>query len=230
MKTIGLIGGTSWESTLEYYRILNQEIQKRLGTSHSARILMYSVDFNDVERCITAGKMDELLQLLCNAAQKIEQGGADCLLICANTMHMLAPAIQSKIKIPLVHIAKATLKKVIENNFTKIGLLGTKPTMEMDFYKNIFSEKGVEVLIPNNEDRQFIHDTIFKELFSGELKETTRKRFLTIMENLVLLGAQGIILGCTEIPLLIKQEHTPIPLFDTTYIHAHAGVDFALEE
>jgi aspartate racemase len=230
MKTIGLIGGTSWESTLEYYRILNQETQKRMGNNHSARILLYSVDFNDVERCITAGNMDELSKLLCDAAQKIEQGGADCLLICANTMHMLAPAIQSQIKIPLVHIATATLQKVKENNFTKIGLLGTKPTMEMDFYKNIFKEKGVDVVIPNTEDRQFIHDTIFKELFSGELNETTRKRFLIIMENLVSQGAQGIILGCTEIPLLIKQEHTSIPLFDTTYIHACAGVDFALSE
>jgi aspartate racemase len=230
MKTIGLLGGTTWESTLEYYRIINQETMKRTGNKHTGRIAMYSVDFNDVETLIGSGKMNELAKMMSNAALAIEGAGAECLLICANTMHMLAESIQSKIKIPLIHIAEVTLKAVQKSGFAKVGLLGTKPTMEMDFYKNIFRNKGVEVLIPDDNDRNYIHKTIFDELFLGILKEESRKQMIGIMENLAAQGAQGIILGCTEIPLLMKQENTTIPLFDTTYIHACAGVDFALAE
>jgi len=230
MKTIGLIGGLTWESTIEYYRIFNEEVLKRAGNRHTARIVMYSVDFQDVETLVSQWKMDELAQLMGDAAAAVERGGADCLLVSANTMHMLADEIQARVKIPLIHIAKATLKKVQEKGFSKVGLLGTKPTMEMDFYKKIFNEAGVEIIIPGNEERQFIQDTIFNEFFSGIMNNSSRKKMIGIMERLVLQGAQGVILGCTEIPLLVKQEHTAIPLFDTTYIHASAGVDFALAE
>jgi aspartate racemase len=230
MKTIGLLGGTTWESTLEYYRIINEEMLKKAGNRNTAKIVMYSVNFHDVEMLVSAGKFDELALLLSNAAADIEKGGADFILICANTMHMLFDKIQSRIKIPLIHIAEVTLKEVQKNNFTKVGLLGTKPTMEMDFYKKIFNEKGVEIIIPNTGERNFIHETIFNELFSGILKDSSRKKMVEIMENLVNQGAEGIILGCTEIPLLVKQEHTQIPLFDTTFIHSCSGVDFALTE
>jgi aspartate racemase len=228
MKTIGLLGGTTWESTLEYYRIINQETMKRTDNLHTARSVMYSVNFNDVETLISAGKMDELARLMGDAAVAIEKAGADCLLICANTMHMLVNSIKSRINIPLIHIAEVTLNEVQKKSFTKVGLLATLPTMEMDFYKNVFNAKGVEVIIPCEEERKYIHKTIFEELFIGILKEETRQALIGTMERLVAHGAQGIILGCTEIPLLIKQEHTSIPLFDTTYIHACAGVDFAL--
>jgi aspartate racemase len=228
MKTIGLLGGTTWESTLEYYRIMNQEVMKRTGGKHTARIAMYSLDFHDVESRVTAGKMEELAKLTIEAAVVIEKAGADCLLVGANTMHMLADAIKARIRIPLIHIAEVTLKEVQKKKFTKVGLLATKPTMEMDFYKKIFREEGVEVIIPEANEREFIHETIFKELFAGILNDNSRKQMISIMENLVAQGAQGVILGCTEIPLLLKQEHTFIPLFDTTYIHACAGVDFAL--
>jgi aspartate racemase len=230
MKTIGLLGGTSWESTQEYYRIINEEVQKRLGHKHSARIAMYSIDFNDVDRCISHGRMDELTDLICKTAQKIQAGGADCLLICANTMHMLAEDVKKAIDIPLIHIAEVTRDAVAAQAFRCVGLLGTKPTMEMSFYKDIFMEKGIKVLTPEAEDRDYIQQNIFSELFRGELKESSRLRYLEIMKGLADQGAQGIILGCTEIPLLIKQQHTTIPLFDTTYIHASAGVNFSLNE
>lgn len=228
MKTIGLFGGTTWESTLEYYRIINQETMKRTGNKHTGRIVMYSVDFYEIESRVNAGKMDEVGPLVGNAAVVIEKAGADCLLVCANTMHMFTKEIQSRIKIPLIHIAEVTLAEVQKNAYTKVGLLATKPTMEMDFYKTIFREKGVDVIIPEAKEREFISDTIFKELFRGVLNDHSRKQMIGIMESLVSKGAQGIILGCTEIPLLVKQEHTNIPLFDTTYIHSCAAVDFAL--
>jgi aspartate racemase len=230
MKTIGLLGGTTWESTLDYYRIINQEMMKRTGNRHTAKIVMYSVDFHDVQVLISAGKFDELAVLLGNAASAIEKGGADCLLVCANTMHMLADKIKAAVNLPLIHIVEATLKEVQKKNFTRVGLLGTKPTMEMDFYKNIFNEKGVEIILPDAEERNFIHETIFNELFLGILNDASRKKMIAIMEKLMGSGAQGVILGCTEIPLLIKQENTSVPLFDTTFIHSSAAVDFALEK
>jgi aspartate racemase len=228
MKTIGLLGGTTWESTLDYYRILNRETMKRTGNVHTARIIMYSLDFYEVESRAKTNRMHEIAGLTGDAAEVIASAGADCLLVGANTMHMFAKEIQARIKIPLIHIAEVTLAEVQKKGFTKVGLLGTKPTMEMDFYKDIFREKGVDVIIPCEGERDHIHTAIFNELFLGILKDETRQDLIGTMERLVAHGAQGIILGCTEIPLLIKQEHTSIPLFDTTYIHACAGVDFAL--
>ncbi|HNW89432.1 MAG TPA: aspartate/glutamate racemase family protein [Bacteroidales bacterium] len=228
MKTIGLLGGTTWESTLDYYRIINQETMKRTCNRHTAKIVMYSLDFHDVEVLMNAGKMDELAILLGHAATAIERGGADCILVCANTMHMFADKIKAAVNLPMIHIAEVTLKEVQKNNFTKVGLLGTKPAMELDFYKNIFHENGVEIIIPDAEERNFIHGVIFKELFLGIINEDSRNKMTAIMEKLADDGAQGVILGCTEIPLLIKQEHTDIPVFDSTYIHSCAAVDFAL--
>jgi aspartate racemase len=229
MKTIGLLGGTTWESTLDYYRILNRETMKRTGNVHTARIVMYSLDFYEVESRVKADKMHEVAGVAGDAAEVIASAGADCLLVGANTMHMFAREIQARIKIPLIHIAEVTLAEVQKKGFTRVGLLGTKPTMEMDFYKNIFKEKGVEVIVPCEGERDFIQKTIFDELFLGIFREETRNALIGTMERLVAHGAQGIILGCTEIPLLVRQEHTPIPLFDTTYIHACAAVDFALQ-
>lgn len=228
MKTIGLLGGTTWESTLDYYRIINQQMLKKAGNRNAAKIVMYSVNFHDVEVLVNQRKYDEVGELMNKAARAIENAGADCLLICANTMHMVADKIMSGIKIPLIHIVEATLSEVQKKNFTKVGLLATRQTMEMDFYKNVFNNKGVEVLIPEPEERTFIQDTIFNELFDGEIKEKSRNKMIEFMESLTKQGAQGIILGCTEIPLLVKQEHTDIPLFDSTFIHSCAAVDFAL--
>jgi aspartate racemase len=228
MKTIGLLGGTTWESTLDYYRIINREVMRRTDGVHTARIVLYSLDFHDVDARASSGKFDEIAQLAGDAAVAVEHGGADCLLVCANTMHMFADRIQARVSIPLIHIIRATLAEVQNKNFSKVGLLGTKPTMEMDFYRNILDEGGVEVLIPEAGERDFISNAIFRELGKGLLIEGTKKEMIAIMEGLVKRGAQGVILGCTEIPLLVKQGHTPIPLFDTTYIHAIAGVDFAL--
>lgn len=230
MKTIGLLGGTTWESTLDYYRIINQEMLKKAGNRNTAKIVMYSVNFHDVEVLVNQRKYDEVGVLMNKAAAAIEHAGADFLLICANTMHMVADKIMSGIKIPLIHIVEATLLEVQKKNFTKVGLLATRQTMEMDFYKDVFNRNGVEVLIPGAEERTFIQDTIFNELFDGVIKETSRNKMIEIMESLTKQGAQGIILGCTEIPLLVKQDHTAIPLFDSTYIHSCAAVDFALEK
>lgn len=230
MKTIGLLGGTTWESTLDYYRIINQQMLKKAGNRNAAKIVMYSVNFHDVEVLVSERKYDEVGALMNKAAMAIENAGADCLLICANTMHMVAEQIMSGIRIPLIHIVEATLAEVQKKNFTKVGLLATRQTMEMDFYKDVFNNKGVEVLIPDAGERNFIQDTIFNELFDGVIKESSRNKMIEIMESLMNQGAQGIILGCTEIPLLVKQEHTSIPLFDSTYIHSCAAVDFALAE
>lgn len=228
MKTIGLIGGLSWESTLDYYRYLNRETQRRMGARHSAKILLYSVDFQEVEDFVNQGNMPGLTEMMKNAAVVLEKAGADVLMIGANTMHMLVPAIRSVMSLPIVHIAEATAEEIIKKGFTKVGLMGTKPTMEMDFYKRILAARGIETIIPEEEDRELIQKTIFDELFSGDFRESSRQSMLRIMDQLLQNGAQGVILGCTEIPLLVKQEHTQIPLFDTTYIHACAGIDFAL--
>lgn len=228
MKTIGLLGGTTWESTVDYYRVINCEVAKRRGEGHAARIAMFSVDFHDVYTLASAGRMDELKEMICDAAIKVERAGADCLLVCANTLHMFADAIQERISMPLIHIVKATFAEVQKKGFSSVGLLGTKPTMEMDFYRDIFRARNMELIVPGDEERQYIHEIIFSELSNGIINEDTRQHMIAIMNGLVARGAQGIILGCTEIPLLVKQAHTPIPLFDTTYIHSCAGVDFAL--
>ena len=229
MKTIGLLGGTGWESTLEYYKIINKKISESSGYKHSAKIIMFSVDFFEISSRIENEDFDGMEKFLTEIAKKIEADGADCLLICANTLHMFAEQISKKISIPLIHIADATASKIKENNFHKVGLLGTKPTMEMPFYKNRLKEKhGIDVIVPSDSEREYMQKTFFDELFQGKFTTEAKKQFLCIMDKLASQGVEGIILGCTEIPLLINQKDTAIPLFDTLEIHAKAAVDFAL--
>ena len=228
MKTIGLLGGTTWESTQDYYRIINQQMLLKAGNRNTAKIVLYSVNFHEVEVLVNAKKYDEVGVLMNKAAQAIEKAGAECLLICANTMHMVADSTMSGVHIPLIHIVDETLKEIKRNGFIKVGLLATRQTMEMDFYKKRFRKNGVEIVIPEAEDREFIQATIFNELFNGIISESSRERMLECMNGMEQLGAQCVILGCTEIPLLVKQEHTDIPVFDSTYIHSCAAVDFAL--
>jgi len=231
MKTIGLIGGMSWESTAEYYRIINEAVKGKLGGSHSAKIVMYSVDFEEVRKCHLEGNWSEATNLMIDAAQKVERGGADFVLICTNTMHKMAEDVQANINIPLLHIADVTAKKIIPFGFKKLGLLGSTFTMGEDFYKGRLAEKyGLAVVIPNEADCQTLDNIIFNELCLGEIKVSSREQLRTIMKKLVDDSAQGIILGCTELPLLVKQEDCPVPLFDTTAIHAEAAVEYALKD
>ena len=230
MKTIGMIGGMSWESSLEYYRILNETVKARLGGLHSARCLMYSVDFAEIEELQHKGKWEDATELMIDAAKRVESGGADFLIICTNTMHKMAEEVQQSINIPLLHIADATAARIKSQEIKKIGLLGTRFTMEEDFYKGRLVEKHkLNVIIPNADERRIVHQVIYDELCKGKIKESSRAKFLEIMKYLVEDGAEGIILGCTEIGLLVKQENSLVPLFDTTKIHAEAAVDFALE-
>lgn len=229
MKTIGLIGGMSWESSVEYYRIINERVKEKLGGLHSAKCLMYSVDFAEVERYQKQGEWGQAAELLIDAARRLERGGADFILICTNTMHKVADEIQQKIQIPILHIVDATAEKIKEARHKRIGLLGTKFTMEEPFYKGRLTEKyQLEVLVPESEERAFINQVIFQELCLGILKEGSRSRFTQIIESLSDKGAEAVILGCTEIPLLVKQADVSIPLFDTTRIHAEAAVEYAL--
>jgi aspartate racemase len=231
MKIIGLIGGMSWESSLEYYRIINERIREKLGGLHSAKSLLYSVDFEEVEKLQRLGKWGEATKIMIDAARRIELGGADFLVICTNTMHRMAEEMQQSIKIPILHIADATAEKIKAAGYKKIGLLGTKFTMEENFYKGRLIEKyDMEVLIPDEVERQYVHDVIYKELCLGIVQQNSKNRFKEIIENLSKKGVQAVILGCTEIPLLIKQEDVSIPLFDTTRIHAESAVDFALAD
>jgi aspartate racemase len=229
MKTIGLIGGMSWESSIEYYRIINETVRARLGGLHSAKSIMYSVDFAEIETLQQQGKWDEATDLMIDAAQRIERGGADFVIICTNTMHKMADEVQNHIQIPLLHIADATAEKIKAHGLKKIGLLGTRFTMEEDFYRGRLTEKqGLEVIIPTERERDIVHRVIFDELCLGEIKEPSKEQYVRIMDHLVRDGAEGIILGCTEISLLIQEEDSQIPLFDTTKIHAMAAVEYAL--
>lgn len=229
MKTIGLIGGISWESTLEYYRVINQYTKERLGGFHSAKVVLYSVDFAEVEVRQHQGKWDELSGLMIDAAQRVERAGAELLVICANTMHKMADDVQKNIHIPIIHIGDITAEAVKSRSIKKVGLLGTRFTMEQDFYKQRLVRKhGLEVIIPEEKEREDIHSILYNELCLGEIKERSKGTFQTIIAGLEARGAQGIILGCTEIPLLVSQEDYKIPLFDTTTLHARAAVDFAL--
>jgi aspartate racemase len=231
MKTIGLIGGMSWESSAEYYRIINEKVKEKLGGLHSARCLMVSVDFAEVESYQQQGEWGQAAEFLIDAAMRLERGGADFLLICTNTMHKVADDIQQKIQIPILHIVDATAEKVKKAGHKKIGLLGTKFTMEEPFYKDRLAQKNqLEVIIPEPEERAFINQVIFKELCLGILQDGSRSRFINIIENLSNRGAEAVILGCTEIPLLVKQVDFSVPLFDTTAIHAEAAVEYALAE
>lgn len=229
MKTIGLIGGMSWESSQEYYRIINREVRTRLGGTHSAKNLMWSMDFAEIEHLQHQGKWDELTTLMIEAAQNLEKGGADFILICTNTMHKMAADIESATSIPLVHIADPTAEKIKAAGFSKVGLLGTAFTMEQDFYKGRLAAKyGLEVLTPDDADRKTVHDIIYQELVVGDVRDTSREEYRAVINRLVERGAEAIILGCTEIMLLIGQTDSPVPVFDTTRLHAEAAVDWAL--
>jgi aspartate racemase len=228
MKTIGIIGGTTWVSTVDYYRLINQKVNKRLGGNHSARIILYSVDFADVVRYKAEGNDDALKKMILDAANKLDYAGAECLLLGANTIHIMAGFIQERITIPLIHIGEETAKVVAAQGITKAGLLGTKVTMVKDFYRNKLAEHNVETLIPGISDRDYINRTIFEEFSKEIFTAEAISRYGEIIGELAGKGAEGIILGCTEIPLLLKQEDFDIPLFNTTDIHAEAAVNFAL--
>ena len=230
MRTIGLIGGMSWESSLEYYRIINEEVKKQVGGLHSAKSLMYSVDFAEIEQLQHNGEWDKATQLMVDAAKNLEKGGADFVIICTNTMHKMAKAVEEAISIPLLHIADPTAQAIKTQNLTKVALLGTKYTMEQDFYKGrLIDNFGLDVIVPDDADRQIIHDVIYNELCLGNIRTESKKQFIDIIEKLHQDGAQGVILGCTEVGLLIKQEDVTIPVFDTTLVHAVAAVNLALE-
>jgi aspartate racemase len=225
MKTIGLLGGMSWESTELYYRLLNEGVKSKLGGLHSARIALVSVDFQEIEAMQHNGDWVGAAQALAQAAQQVEAAGADFLLICTNTMHKVAPQVQEAISIPVLHLADATAKRIKAVGMKTIGLLGTNFTMEQDFYKGRLIEKyGLNVLVPPKPDRDIVHQIIYDELCLGLVKNASRDKYLRIMEDLRSRGAEGIIEGCTEIVLLVQQEHTDIPLFDTTSIHAEEAV------
>jgi aspartate racemase len=231
MKTIGLIGGMSWESTLEYYRILNEIVKARLGGSHSAQCLLYSVDFDEIEVLQREGRWEEAGQRMAEAARRLERGGADFIVLCTNTMHKLAPQIEASVKIPLLHITDATADAVKAAGIWRVGLLGTRFTMEQDFYRGRLADRhGLDVVVPEKADREVIHQVIYGELCLGIVKEDSRKKFIEIIEKLAAAGVQGIILGCTEIEMLVRQEDSPLPVFPTTRIHAEAAVEFALSK
>lgn len=228
MKTLGLIGGTTWVSTVDYYKYINQLTTEKLGGLNSARILLYSVRFSDVKSLADASDWENLGELMSGIAQNLEKGGAEAIVLCANTMHIVADKVQEKTNIPLIHITDATAKEILRQNLKKVALLGTKFTMENDFYHKRLSDYGIETIIPNDEERDFIHWSIFEELGKDIFTTETKQKYLEIIENLNERGAEGVILGCTEIPMLIKPEECPIPSFDTTVLHAKAAVEFAL--
>lgn len=228
MKTIGLIGGMSWESTVLYYRHINQAVATQLGGLSSARILLSSLNFAEIAAMQRAGQWDEMAALLADAAQKLVVAGADCILIGTNTMHKVAPAVQAAIPVPLLHIADATARKIREQGLQRVGLLGTRFTMEQPFYAEHLAGFGIETLTPDEADRAEVHRIIFDELCQGLILESSRQTLLCIAEKLAARGAQGLVLGCTEIPLLLHQSHSAMPLFDTTALHAQAASDFAL--
>jgi aspartate racemase len=230
MKTIGLVGGTGWISTAEYYRIINEEINRRLGGMKFARCILYSLDYGEIDELHKRKNIDGVRSLLLDASKKLVSVGADCVLLCANTMHMHAEKVQEAIPVPLIHIAAATARQIKTRNLKTVGLLGTKMTMEQDFYKKRLNQEGIAVLVPEQEERNFIHQTIDSELLKGVFLRESKERFLEIIRRLQSQGAEGIVLGCTEIPLLIKQEDLDFPLFNTTIIHSLAAVDFALGE
>ncbi len=229
MKTIGLIGGMSWESTIPYYRIINEEVKNKLGGLHSAKIILYSVDFDEIEKCQSNNEWEKSGEILGKAAQGIEAAGADFLLICTNTMHKVVPQIAAKIRIPVIHIADATADVLVKNNIRCVGLLGTKYTMTQNFYKKRLTDRGIDVLIPEQGDIETVNNIIFNELCLGEIKEESRVIFQKIISKLRENGAEGVILGCTEIGLLISQSDVDIPVFDTTMIHAKKAAELALD-
>lgn len=223
MKTIGLIGGMSWESTVSYYQIINETIKEKLGGLHSAKIILYSVDFAEIEECQSKEDWDKSAIILADAAMRLEQAGADYIVICTNTMHKVAPYIQKEIKIPIIHIAETTAEVLKKNNVKKVALLGTKYTMTQNFYKEKIQQNGIEVIIPNEIDVKIVNDIIYNELCLGIISDESRREYMRIIDSLKADGAEGVILGCTEIGLLISQEDSSIPIYDTTQIHAYAA-------
>ncbi|RXK60340.1 aspartate/glutamate racemase family protein [Lacibacter luteus] len=228
MKTIGLIGGISWLSTMDYYRLLNQKVNEQLGGVSSAKILMSSVDFDEIKSLTLADDWDGLANLMRKEAKRLQDAGADCILIGANTMHNIADKVQASISIPLIHVAEETGKQISKQNLKKVALLGTKYTMQLPFYKNKLAAQGIDTIIPDEADIEYINSAIYDEMGKGVFLAERKEGFIQIINQLKNDGAEGVILGCTEIPILIKQEDSPIPVFDTTVIHATAAVNFAL--
>lgn len=230
MRTIGLIGGMSWESSAEYYRLINQRVRDQLGPLRSAQVLMYSVDFGPVEQAQHAGRWDDAALILEDAARRLQAGGAECVVLCTNTMHRVAPRIEAAVSIPFLHIADATGAAAVARDTLKVGLLGTAFTMEQDFLKSRLAAQGLTVLVPDADERQAVHRIIYEELCVGVIKAASRQVYQRVIASLAARGAQAIILGCTEIGLLIKPEHSDLPLLDTTELHAQAAVAFALAD
>ena len=230
MKTIGLIGGMSWESTVTYYQLLNEGVKDALGGLHSAKVLLYSVDFFKIESLMSRGEWDKAADLLSGVAARLEAAGADFILICTNTLHKVAPQVQSRIGVPLVHIAEAAAERLQEQKITRVGLLGTKYTMTQEFYRDKLTERGIEVLIPEGDDIDLVNRVIFDELCLGIVKEDSRTEYLRVIAALQQRGAQGILLGCTELGLIVDQKDVSLPLFDTTEIHAKKALELALKD
>lgn len=230
MKTIGLIGGMSWESTIPYYSMINEYVKNMLGGLHSAKIVLFSVDFDEIEQCQSKGDWERSAAILADAASKLESAGADLILICTNTMHKVYPEIQSAINVPLIHIADATADELEKDGVSKVGLLGTRYTMTEAFYKSKLVDRGFEVIIPEDEDIALINKVIFEELCVGEIKESSRKEFVRVIEEMSGKGAEAVILGCTEIGSLVHAEDSLIPVYDTTKIHATKAAQMSLQE
>jgi aspartate racemase len=228
MKILGLLGGTSWVSTMDHYRFINEGINAKLGDLNFAECSIYSFNYQDIKRNNDANDWDKTLAMMTTAGNHLKDSGATALILCANTMHLIADRLEQNVQLPLIHIATATATAITAKGINKVGLLGTRFTMERDFFKDKLIEKNIEVLIPDDEDRGFLHYTIFEELGRGLLNPESKARYIEIMNKLAARGAEGIILGCTEIPLLISNDDVDMPLFDTTVIHANAAVEFAL--
>ena len=229
MKTVGIIGGMSWESSQLYYRLINQGVQKRLGGLHSARLLMYSVDFAPIEKLQHLGDWDGAANILIEAAHRLEAGGADFFLIATNTMHLVADAVASAVNIPLLHIADATAEQLLCDKLQRVGLLGTAFTMELDFYRERIEQQGIEIVVPELHDRQMVHDIIYQELCLGKIDADSREVYLAIIDRMREQRIEAVILGCTEIGMLLDSRHTDLPLYDTTAIHAAQAVNYALQ-
>ena len=228
MKTVGLIGGMSWESTITYYQLLNEGVKDALGGLHSAKILLYSVDFFEIEALMSRGEWEKAADLLGGVAQRLEAAGADMILICTNTLHKVAPQVQSRIRVPLVHIAEAAADELRENGITRVGLLGTKYTMTQEFYRDKLTARGIDVLIPEGEDIDLVNRVIFDELCLGVVKPDSKAEYLRVIAELAARGAQGILLGCTELGLIVSAADVSLPLFDTTVIHAKKALELSL--
>ena len=228
MKVIGLLGGMSWESTIPYYRIINETVREELGGLHSARVLLYSVDFHEIEQLQHAGRWADAAAVLTDAARRVEHGGAELLVLCTNTMHIVADKLSTSLAIPLLHIADATADAILDTGVRKVGLLGTRFTMERDFYRRRLEARGLKVLVPDAPSREIVHSVIYDELCFGRFEQSSRAAFIKIIEQLAARGAEAVILGCTEIGLLVGEEDSPLPVFDTTAIHARAAARYAL--